>query len=385
MSREDLTARTPTVTTPYDATDPPRSFQLLETAKDAFASELRTFFTYVSADARYKINELPTIEKYARGTTLPGVQEGDLETVVKTMMSYADSEDKFPMIAITSTTLRERRMGIGSNFVDHVQEAPRVEGTVAGPFALTDGWTITLNTVPRGLVENTQASTITFASILFPDITDASIDDVVRAINMQALYYTASATTDGYLRLSCGGPCAEPTPNIIRITGGTAACLTAFGLTVGQTDTYLNTARPPKNRYGLMADLVVNLDVITDDLNERGEVSDLLYDFFGFWMEKRGFQFLGRSHQTEGITPEEWYHVIFRSEFSWGGEINVPRLGGDVYDYIYANRGSIPITIVDFIDRPLTAHPIFLSSTDVEYTDSLPLGDHGGPNWKRIG
>ncbi len=387
MSREDLTDRQYVSTAPYDSTDPPRFGQLIETCKDAFMTELRSYFQYISTDAAYKLSEIPTINKYSRGTTAPGIAEGDLETITKIMMSYADSQDKFPMIAITSATSREKRLGIGTNFVDHVQDPPRVEGTKAGPFALTDGWTITLTTVPRGLVENTTTSTITFSSILFATIGAATIDAVVLAINAQALYYTASATSTGHLRLTAGGPCAEGTPNIITITGGTAACLTAFGLTVGQTDTYLNTARPPKNRYGMMAELTINLDVITDDLNERGEMSDLVQTFFTFWMEKRMFQLLGRSYLDDAITPSEWYHVIFKGEFSWGGEINVPRLGGELYDYIYANRGSIPVTVVDFIDRPLTVAPIFLNSTDLVLTTGLPSGDYGetSKNFKRIG
>jgi hypothetical protein len=133
--------------------------------------------------------------------------------------------------------------------------------------------------------------------------------------------------------------------------------------------------------------MTINIDVITDDLNERGEMSDLVQTFFTFWMEKRAFQFLGRSYLDDAITPAEWYHIIFKGEFSWSGEINMPRLGGELYDYIYANRGSIPVLIADYIDRPLTVPPIFLNSTDVVWTTSLPDGDYGAlsPNFKRIG
>lgn len=388
MAREDLTVRDYAVTQPYDANDPPRFAQLTETVKDAFATELKAYFTFVTSDRRYKLNELPTIEKYAsKGVTVPGVSDSDLETVAKTMIAYADSPDKFPMVCITSVSSREKKMGIGSNFTCHVQETPRIEGTKEGPFNLTDGWQIILETMPGGLAENTVQSTIQFATCLFSDISDASIDDVVRAINAQALYYTASATADGYLRLSCGGPCAPTTPNTIAVVGGTTACLSAFGLTLHQSDTYLNTSRPPMNRYSIAAEMTVNIDVITDDLNERGEMTDLVQAFFTFWMEKRAFQLIGRSYRDEDneISPEEWYHIIFNGEFSWSGEINVPRLGGELYDYIYANRGSMPITIIDYIDRPLTAVPIFLNSSDVVYEENLPVGDYGGKNYLRGG
>jgi hypothetical protein len=386
MSREDLTVRYTIPTEPYDSNDPPRFSQLIETVKDVFAKELSDYFTYVtstssSVDTRYRMNELPTIKKYAKGISVSSVANGDLETVAKIMMSYADSPDKFPMVAITSASFREKKLGIGNNFVDHVQEAPRVEGTKAGPFRLTSGWTIEVETCPYGLSANTTTSTITLSSSLFADMTSATISAVVNAINAQALYITASATSEGYLRLSCGGPCAPTTPNTIEVTGGTTACLKALGLTVGQSDTYLNTERPPKNRYGLMGDLTVNLDVITDDLNERGEVSDLVHSFFDFWMEKRRFQFIGRSYQEEGITPPEWYHIILKNDFTWGGEINVPRLGGELYDYIYANRGSVSLTALDFIDRPLTVTPIFLQSSDVVYDEDLPMGDYFGRNF----
>ena len=377
-SIEDLAGRVPVATSPYDSNDLPRFGELSESAKDVFRTELELYFDYKTADSTTKIIEATNIQKFALGAS---TGEQSLETVVSMLMSYGDRRDQFPMIAITSTSEREKPLGIGNNFVAHVQYPPRVNGTKVGPFNITDGWTLEITTWPLGTVASATVSTITFASCLFSSLTAATIAQVVYAINVQALYYTAEATPEGYLRLRTGGVCANPTPNYIEVTGGTAACLSAFGFTVGQSDTYLNTARPPRNRYYMAADMTVNIDVVSDDINTRTELSDLVFKFFAYHMEKRTFQFFGRSYFSENISPEEWWHIILNRTFSWSGELNTPRPGGVQHDHIYAKRGSIPITIIDYMDKELTSAPIFLQSTDVEADDTIPAGDYGGRNF----
>ncbi len=380
-SIEDLVSRRPVATAPYDVNDPPKFAELSETVRDVFRKELEQYFDYKTADASTKLIEAQNIQKFALGAA---TNEQSLETVVKMLMAYGDTKDKFPAIVVTSTSEREKALGIGSNFVASVQYPPRVEGTKVGPFNLTDGWTIEITTWPLGTVASATVSTITFATVLFSDMTVATIADIVRAINIQGLYYTAEATATGCLRLKTGGPCARPTPNYIEITGGTAACLTALGLTVGQSDTYLNPVRPPMNRYYDAADMVVNIDVVSDDINTRTELADLVRKFFTYYMEKRQFQFLGRSYYTEGLDPEEWWHVIFSRGFAWSGELNTPRPGGAQYDHIYAKRGSIPVTAIDYIDKALVTPPIFLQSTDILQDDTVPAGDYGGVNFLKL-
>ena len=381
---ENLAGRGPIATDPYDENDKPRFGQVGEVAKDAFKQELTKYFEY-----EYEKNiELPNIEKFAIGTE-PNAQ--NLETFVNLIMSYADTPDRFPMVAITSASVREKRMSIGNNFVSEVQYPPSVSGTATGPFNIVEGWQITLKTWPLGYgtrqemfqedEDVSQASTIEFVDIFFADPTQATIQEIVAAINHQALYYTASVNSDGTLRLSTGGLLAPATPNYIEITGGDAECLTALGLTVGQSDTYTNTSNPPKNRYFVAADMTVNIDVISDDLNTKQELADLVFDYFAYYMEKRNFQLFGRSYFEEGLDPEEWFHVIFNGQFTWSGETTVPRPGQEGYDRIYSIRGSIPITVIDYIDKRKTAAPVFGNQITLTQDDTLPVGDYPGTSF----
>ena len=375
---EDLAGRGYSATQPLDTNDLHKFGQLTEVVRDVFRKELIDFFDYTTADATYKLPEIPTIQKFALGA---GTGENNLETTVNLIMAYADYPDQFPMVAITSASAREKRMGLGNNFVCHVQDAPRVEGTVAGPFNLTDGWTLELTTWPLGTVASAVVSTITFSSVLFSDMTNISITELINAIRIQALYFTPEATSTDTLRLKTGGPCAQSSPNYIEITGGDTECLAALGFTVGQSDIYTNTERPPKNRYCIAGDMTVNIDVVSDDINTRGELTDLIYQFFAYYMEKRNFEFIGRSFQENDVSPDEFYHIILNGQFAWSGEMNTPRPGGEQKDYIYANRGSVAVTVIDFIDKSLTASPVFLESDNIQRSTLLPQGDYFGRNY----
>lgn len=173
MSVENLSERVLIPTQPYDATDVPQFGQLVETAKDAFLSELNQYFNYRTSDAGQKISETPNIQKFALGASSG---ERSLQTVVNTIVSYADTPDKFPMIAITSANVKEKKLGIGSNFVDTVQYPPSVVGTEAGPFNLDHGtgeddvpWILTIATCPDGDLTNVVNSLITFPRSYFSD------------------------------------------------------------------------------------------------------------------------------------------------------------------------------------------------------------------------
>lgn len=367
-------------TQPFDVDDVPRFGQLMETTRTAFASELRKYFELSTAYLTERNIETPVIEKYADNNLS---NSENFETFVNNMMSYADKSDRFPMVLISTSTAREKVLGIGSNFVDQVQYAPRVEGTGVGPFALTDGWYLEIETTPYGKTANKVTSTYIMASVLFSDIANATISDIVRAFNAQALYATASETSGGCLRLSAGGACAPTTPNIITVTAGTPALLVALGLTVGQTDTYLNAVRPPMNRYGMAAEISVNIDVFADSVNERQELSDLVQTFFTFYLERRRYQLIGRSYLEEGLSPEEWFHIIFSRDFAWNGQTEIPRLGGELYDMMYAYRGSIGVTTIDYINRPLTALPVWEDPDRINRSELLPVGDYFSRNWLR--
>jgi hypothetical protein len=128
--------------------------------------------------------------------------------------------------------------------------------------------------------------------------------------------------------------------------------------------------------------MVMNIDVVTDSLNTRTELSDLVYNYFAFYMEKRRFQLFGRSYFDRELTPEEWYHVSFNNQFSWSAEYSTSQKGGEQYEQIYAVRGSVPIFIEDFVDRKFVNDDGFLDRQRIIPAEEFPVGDYGGINFR---
>jgi len=196
------------------------------------------------------------------------------------------------------------------------------------------------------------------------------------------LYYNCSATTIGCLMIEAGGIAAKPDTNYIEVTDGSAAVLSQLGFAVGDSSSFADTENPPRNRYGVAADMTINVDVVSDDINTRTELQDLVFDFFAFYLEKRRFQLFGQSYFERGLDPEQWFHVSINNQFSWSSEVTTPRTGSANYDQIYAVRGSIPIFIEDFLDRRLTG--TFLDGDDVSLDGNMnpdglvPDGDYPG-------
>ena len=392
MAIENLSGRVYSATDPFDLTDTPKFSQLVETAKDAFIVELTNYFNYKTSDASMKVRETPNIQKFALGAS---TGERSLQTVVNIIVAYADTPDKFPMISITSANVRERKMGLGSNYVTAVQYPPSITGSEVGPFNLDHGsddpWTLEIQTCPSGDLNEKVTSTITLNRSFFVDPTNVSVSELVTFVNRsQALYYQFAETSSGFLRIDAGGPCSKDTfVKYVEITGGTSEVLSRLGFTVGDSDSYLNSSNPPRNRYIIASDMVVNIDVVTDSLTTRTELQDLVYSFFAFYLEKRRFELFGRSYFDREVNPEEWFHISFKNQFSWSTEVTRDRQGGEQYDKIYAIRGSVPIFIEDFIDRKLTNEPYsFYEQNDIvlvpthgggesrEYDSTYPSGDY---------
>ena len=380
MPSENIFDRDYKVTQPFDPSDPPRFGQLTETVKDVFVKELTDYFSINNPDLIREITEVPNIQKFSVGQD--NNSKFNLAETINVIIKHGDVLDKFPMIAITIASNREKRLGIGNNFSTHVQDPPNIEGTKEGPYNIDLDHVIELTTWPLGVESSAITSTISFTSGSFYDNTLVSIDQLVKAINMQALYYTAEKTIDGKLSLLAGGKAAKHSPNYIEVTDGDQDLLDMLGLTIGQSDSYLNPDNPPKNRYYTASDMVINVDVIGDDLNIRTELSDLIYHFFTFVMEKRRFEFLGRSYR-EKVNPEEWFHLVLNNEFNWSGEYNTNRQVGDSYDYIYATRGSVSLMAIDYINRELTSND-WLLRDNIMPSDNAPVGDYGGTNFRRI-
>lgn len=368
-----------TATQPFDSTDLPKFGQLSETAKDTFAQELAEYFE-VTDQLSDKELTIPNIQKFSVGSS-----KDDLETVVNIIMSYADTPQKFPMISITSTSSREKHMNMGSNYVATVQYAPSVLGSGLGPWDITSPSTsslsLQLTTWPGGTEASAVTSTVVLAESLFSDPTNVDIDTLIRVVNKtQALYYRFEKDNAGHLRISAGGVSAPSNPNYIEVAGGSASLLSMLGLTVGDSDIYSNIENPPKNRYGMSSDMTINIDVVADSINTRGELADLVQTFFQYYMQSRRFEFFGRSYFDRELTNKEWYHIALKGQFSWSTEVTRPRQGGEQYEQIYAIRGSVPIFIEDFVDKDKVLVPVWGSDTEVQSSraeDADVTGDYG--------
>jgi hypothetical protein len=372
-------------TVPLDPRNPPRFGQLIETVKDAFAAELNRFFKSNSDDIRAKLGEFPAIEKFAIGA---GSTSTSMETVMNLIMSYGNTLDKYPMIAITSANDKEFVLGLGSTIVCSGQQAPRLTAGNEGPFNLQDGWTLRIRTWPLGLTGDPVETTILFKDFLFPDIANATVQDVIQAWNAQALYTQARESGDGFLQIVSGGPCASGAKNGLEIIGGTPDCLLALGYSEGQIDLYTDhTSGPasPAQRYGVAGKMTINLDVVSDDLNTRTQLADLVRSFFTFYTDRQYFQFQGRSYLDDSIDPPEWYQIVLDRKFSWAGEYQRARQGGEQKSYLYSIRGSVPVFAADFIDRPVNrGNATFVQSSNLIHKEDFPTGDYFGVNYLKL-
>jgi|LSQX01.2.fsa_nt_gb hypothetical protein len=366
---------------PLDAKDVFRFSQLNETAKDVFIIELRRFFDYTTADGLTKIKEIPNIQKFSIGSSSNDV---GLETVVRTIISYGDTLSRYPMIAVTSSTYKERRMGIGGNFSGNIQSSASIVSKNKGPWDLTglpDDAFMTIETAPEGLGLK-RKSTIVLDKRLFnqENLTNLSSMDIARVINKtQALYYNASYNSDDRFILSAGGVLAKNSDNAITILEG--PLLDFFGFEPG--DTISTRDLPVKQRYITAADMTINIDVIADDPNTRVALSDIVAAYFSYYIQDHYFQYFGRSYFDPDRDPPELYRIAYMHNFSWSSETVTPRQGGEQFEYIYAVRGSFPIYIEDFIDKNLKSEPVWMG--DVNFgSDSPVTGDYGEPNTYRI-
>lgn len=355
---DDLNLEKQIATVPDNTTQPPRFGGITELTKDAFVLELRHFLSTKYTGLR--AGELPRVEKYAVAID---VDIDPLETAVSLIRSYPDIEEDMPILAVLATTGQNRKLSISDNFTSLTVNSAKLVGTVAnGPFNLSDGMTITITTQPNGIQTNLDgtsaivASTFVFHSFMFTDITHATLDEVIYAINFQALYASAYATSpdssgNSFLALRAGGLQGTSFPNQITITGGTA--LTALGFTIGATDQNFGASKQAFERHHMAADLTVAIEVIAESENVRTELTDLLYDFVTFVMADRKYQFYGRSVFDSSILDETYQIIIKDNEIAFAGETETPR-AGDPRDKIYINRITVPVTSIMYSDRVIT-------------------------------
>lgn len=120
---------------------------------------------------------------------------------------------------------------------------------------------------------------------------------------------------------------------------------------IGLRDDCTNIQRPPKHRYVIAADLNVQIDVITEDENTRGELVDLIFSFFSFFLEQKYFTFLGRSGFSEQETMNEYYQIVINPPIRNASEAEFPRPTGDGSGKVYVNSFALEVTVTMYIDR----------------------------------
>ena len=386
MPIDDLSVRRNIPTLPLDPKDPPRFSQLTEVVKDAFQIELSRFFDYNQQYFYLRKAETPTIEKYNLGFS---ANDTAIETFTKVIRQHPDVLEKLPLIAITTAAGSNQKLGFNTQFVSAVQMPARLKGSNTGPFALVDGDKIAFRTKPDG--RNYAITTILFKSQLFSNIAAATLDEVIAAIAVQSLYITPKKTVYvspvGVLRVDAIGPLAGAYPNEITVLGApysTTNALTQLGFVANATD--LSTARPPSNRYQQAANLTVGFDLGAESENERTELSDLMNNWLSLVMDERDYTMYGRTVFEDDFRLDdggsENYQIIMLDRHSISGDSEIPKQAGsgEAKDLINVNRITVPITIIDYVDRQVVTPPRYLDQATIKNSptdaDGLPAGDY---------
>lgn len=360
--------------------DPFRPLQLIETVKDAFQIEIKKFFQLAEVEGRVR-EEIPTIEKFRTAECTENV----LQQQVNIIRQLPDISQNLPIIAVTTAIGKTRMLGIGTQYLGLVQDPPRVKTTIKGPYAFMSPAQLTIKT-------NLGPTTISMTSAYIDNLTIATTEEIVSAINNQTERLEAKIDDDGQILILAKADnvtsleivpsvrsALDPSntqggiPSDSYLVSSDGLPISGIGHTqpsvdaapilglVGQSDDISNPARPPKHRYYISKELTVNLDIGANSDNGRTEIMDLLSYFFELRLEERDFHFSG------DVKNASYFQIILRNEMTITGESEIPRSEGDAFDKIYVNRISVPVTIIDYIDRPTKA--VFY-----EYADSLSLG-----------
>lgn len=348
-----------------DAVDPYRPMQFTETVKDAFVLELRQFFNSKEVAGLLRA-EIPTIEKFRIADA--DVGEDSFLQQINVIRQLPDVEQKLPILAITTSTGRSRQLGVGTQYVGVVQESPRLRTNV-GP------WNIPIN-AKLAFTTKAGVTQFTFTEAYFADMTSVKPFELIACINAQSSRFEAFLETDNTVTIALKNPELEFMEVVAPQTGDYVATFgetppswgyvtvdlndlsgvslvgvstdgtSIFGFTLGQRDDIRNAARPPKHRYQVTKELTVNIDVGSDSDNGRTEVTDLVSYYFDLRLEEKDMSINGNPKLGQ------YFQIILKNELTLGGEAEIPRPEGDGLNKIYVNRVSIPVVMIDFVDRP---------------------------------
>jgi hypothetical protein len=291
-----------------------------------------------------RIGELPRIDKYS---VAANVSVDPLETAVNLVRSFPDIVENLPTIAVTSTSGKNLKLGLGDKFTSVVVPHAIVTGAV-GPYNLVDGDTLIVTTQPNGLETYVITSKYVFRTYMFSSMSSATAAEVARAINAQALYAEAMVSNNGAIQLAAGGLRGREFPNKITIVGGSA--VSKLGFTIGQSDKNYGPGKKAYTRHHLAAELTAQIEVFAESDNVRTELSDLLYDFLSYVMADRKFQFYGRSIYDSNIQDETYQIILRDDQVSISGDQEMAR-PNDPKDKIYIARFSIPVIAIQYSDR----------------------------------
>jgi hypothetical protein len=145
---------------------------------------------------------------------------------------------------------------------------------------------------------------------------------------------------------------------------------------IGQRDTHLNPAHPPKNRYAMAQDAMVSIEILATDENTRGELTDLTMSFFGFFAESKFFTFQGRSWFPNSPTDTEYWIITPESPITIVGENEIV-IQNDGTGKVYTNSLSFKVDTTYYLDRELmypgTNTPFVITGSSVVQDDTLPV------------
>lgn len=322
--------------------------RLVETVKDVFVIEIQGFFK-----SRARLAEIPNIEKFHFDDPMNAEAENDrLLTWTHIILQYPDINQRLPLIAVTTAGGTQKKMSIGNNFVGVYWKIPEIRTSVHEPFALEDGQVLNYSTIAG-------ASSLTFSDTGFVDIHQVSAYDLAYYINiwapdLQALMYD-DVEVGGVMRRGVAirplkAP-ASPDNLTVLASGGLNE---ALGIPPGTTDS--STDDPPYKRYSYAMSMNIGLDVGATTENTRKELVDLLINFLQFYVAERDSTFFGEANALDanGDVVQQPFQIILSGEQSKTGEAEIPRPEGDQTQKIYVDRLNIPITAIEYLDRPVT-------------------------------
>jgi hypothetical protein len=362
-----------------------KPLMMIETVKDIFQLELYRYFT-TQKEQGLLITEVPTIEKYK--ITDPTLGQDPFVSSINVIRQLPDIDQKLPIIAITAATGKTRPLGIGNQYVGVVQMPPRVQ-TKAGP------WSIPVNGQVL-FVTGVGQTIISFTSVYVANFAAMQPAELAAAINSQStiIYATVQVDSSVLIQLvtpksqsiavqpvslfnytgTVGAP-SDPSGYAsvddyqfsgISLGGSNADASSALGL-VGQSDNINNPARPPMHRFQTAKNIILSCDIGADDDNQRTEITDLLFYFLELRMNYRNFAFLG------DVTKGQNWQIMFERQATLNGESEIPRPEGDGFAKIYVNRVSIPLVIVDYVDRPAVFVNPVVYSDEISAAADRPL------------